>query len=69
MDPCVQIIELALKVCLVVLPCQPVYTGSGVAPERKVRRPEEFDVDMVEERSEPLFLPLPCGLPCAVQRL
>jgi hypothetical protein len=27
------------------------------------------DVDMVEKRGEPLLLPLPCGLPYAVQRL
>jgi hypothetical protein len=64
-----QIIELALKVCLVVLPCQPVYAGCSVSLEREERRPEKLDVDMVEERGEPLFLPLPCGLSYAIQRL
>jgi hypothetical protein len=33
------------------------------------RRSQHGGIDMVEERSEPLLLPLPCGLPYAVQRL
>src|SRR5438105_12074658 len=54
---------------LVVLPCHPVHARSGLALEREERRPECVDVEMVEKRGEPLFLPVPCGSPYAAQRL
>ena len=69
MDPSVQVLEPWLEVCLVVLPRHAIHPGSGFALERVERRPECVDVDMVEERGELLLLPLPCGLPYAVQRL
>src|SRR6516165_10749914 len=43
--------------------------GCGLALEREERRPECVDVEMVEKRGEPLFLPVPCSLPCAAQHL
>lgn len=68
-DPFVQVPEPRLKVCLVVLPRHAIHPGSGLALERVERRPKRVDIDMVEERSEPFLLPLPCGFPYAVQRL
>ena len=64
-----QSLEPRLEVRLVVLPCHAVHAGGGFALERVERRPERVDVDVVEKRGEPLLLPLPCGLPYAVQRL
>jgi len=37
--------------------------------ERVERRPQRFDTDMVEERSELFLLPLLCDVPYAIQRL
>src|SRR5215469_14214464 len=58
-----------LEVRLVVLPCHPVHARSGLALEREERRPQCVDVEMVEKRGEPLFLPVLCILPYAAQRL
>jgi hypothetical protein len=69
MDPCVQILELALEVCLVVLPGQTVHTRRSILLDLEERLPEQVDADMVEERGEPFLLPLPCCLPYALQRL
>ena len=69
MDPIVQILDPALEVCLVVLPRQPVHAGRGVPLEREERQPEQGEAEVVEERGEPFLLPVPCGLPYAVQRL
>ena len=56
LDPCMQIREPELEVCLVVLPCQPVY-GCGVPLQLKEREPKDSDADVVEGRGEPfLFL-------------
>jgi hypothetical protein len=68
MDPCVQILKFTLKVCLVVLPRQAVYSGRGVSLEGRERQLQQVAADMVEERGEPFLLPLLCGLPYAVQR-
>ncbi len=68
-DPRVQILNPAIKVSLVGPPCEPVHTGSGVPLEREERGPEHGRVEMVEERREPLRLPLSCSLPYACQRL
>src|SRR6185436_12546988 len=64
-----QISEVSVKVCFVGLPRQPVHTGGGVTLEREKCHPQQVDVDVVEERCEPLLLPLPCGLSYALQRL
>jgi hypothetical protein len=69
MDPSVQILNATIKVCLVVPPGQPVHTRCGFSLEREERLPKQFNAEMVEERSEPFLLPLPCGLPYAFQRL
>ena len=69
MDSSTEVLEIPLELRLVVLPCHPVDAGGGFAFERVERRPERVDVDMVEERGEPLLLPLLRGLPYAVQRL
>src|SRR6266404_5684583 len=68
-NPCVQIFEPGLELCLVVPPCQPVHAGCSVSLEREERQPEQVDADMVEERGEPFLLPLLCDLPYAAQRL
>src|SRR5499427_4433990 len=68
-DLSVEVLEIGLEVRLVVLPCHPVHARSGLALEREERRPKCVDVEMVEKRGEPLFLPVPCGLPYAAQRL
>ena len=64
-----EILEVALEVHFVVLPSHPVDSSGSPAFERVEGCPERFGVDMVEKRGEPLLLPLPCGLPYAVQRL
>ena len=64
-----QVLEIALEVCLVVLPRQPIHAGRGVLLEFEERLLEQFDADVVEERGEPLLLPFPCGFPYAFQRL
>ena len=69
MDPVVQISEVSVKVCLVVLPGQPVHPRRGVPLEIEERHSEQVEADVVEERGESFLLPLPCGLPYAVQRL
>jgi hypothetical protein len=63
-----QIHEPGLEVCLIVLPCQPVYAGCGVPFQLKERESKEIDTDVVEERGEPFLLPLPCRLSYAFQR-
>src|SRR6516162_4292343 len=68
-DLAVEVLEIGLEVRLVVLPCHPVHARSGLALEREERRPQCVDVEMVEKRGEPLFLPVPCSLPYAAQRL
>src|SRR5215510_12722607 len=64
-----QISEVSFKVCFVGPPRQPVHSGCGIALEREERLPEQVHAEVMEERSELLFLPLPCGLPYAVERL
>src|SRR4029077_16278083 len=68
-DPVVQIFEIALEVCLVVLPCQPVHTRCRVRLEFVERVLEKIDADVVEERDELLLLPFPCDFPYALQRM
>src|SRR3954452_9246017 len=69
MDPVVQISEVSVKVCLVVLPGQPVHSRRGVPLKIKERHADQVEADVMEERGEPFLLPVPCGLPYAVQRL
>ena len=69
MDPVVQIREVSLQVCLVVLPRQPVHAWGGITLEREERFPEQINAEVVEERGEPFLLPVPCGCPYTVQRL
>src|SRR5260370_24343032 len=57
MNPLVQVLELALEVCRVVLPRQPIDAGCSVLLEFEERPFEQVDADMVEERGEPLLLP------------
>src|SRR5256884_1257031 len=56
LDPIVQVPELALEVCLVVLPCQPIHAGCCVLLEFEERLFEQLGADVVEERGEPLLL-------------
>jgi hypothetical protein len=69
MNPLMQISEVSVKVCFVGRPRQSVHAGGGIAFEREERRPKAVDADVVEERCEPLLLPLPSSLPYALQRL
>src|SRR5258706_16036902 len=69
LDARVQVMEICLHICRVVLPCHPVYAGGCLPPDGEERIPEQFDVDMVEERCEPFLLPFPCGLTYARQHL
>src|SRR3954471_19581607 len=68
-DPCVQLLNPAIEVLFIGLPCHAVHARSGVALDRVERRSQHGRVDMVQKRGEPLLLPLPCGLSYAVQRL
>src|SRR6266566_824762 len=69
LDPVVQVLELVLEVCLVVLPRQPIHAGCSVLLEFEERPFEQVDADMMEERGEPLLLPFPRHFPYAFQRL
>src|ERR1700687_3216357 len=69
MNPLVQISEVSVKVCFLGRPRQSTHPGGGIAFEREERHPQAVDADVVEECSEPLLLPLPCGLPYAPPRL
>ena len=68
-DSGVQIRELALKVCLVVLPRHAVHARCRIPLEGEKRQPEQVDRDVMEKRGEPFLLPLPCGLPYALLHL
>src|SRR5712671_6380618 len=63
-----KIFEIALELCLVVLPHQPVHSRCRVHLELVERLREEIDADVVEERNKLLLLPFPCDFPYAVQR-
>ena len=65
----VQVLEVAPEGCLVLRPCQPIHAGGGVLFEFVEGVLKPVDGEMVEERSELLLPPLPCGLPYAIQRL
>ena len=49
-------LHITFKVCLVLLPRQPVHPGRGVAFEREERLPEQIHAEVVEERCELLLL-------------
>jgi hypothetical protein len=68
-DPFVQVLNPAIEVGLVVLPCQPIHTRRGAPLERKECRPENCWTEMVEERGGPFLLPVLCSVPYALQRL
>ena len=69
LDAIMQALDVAREVCLVVLPRQPIYAGSGVLVEFGERLYEQIDADVVEERGEPLLPPFPGHFPYAFQRL
>jgi hypothetical protein len=64
-----QVLDIAFEVCLVVLPPQPIHPRGGILLEFEERLFEQLDTEVVEERGEPLLLPLPCDLPYAFQLL
>src|SRR6266852_5457241 len=57
-DPIVQVFDIAIEVCLVVLPTQAVHPGRSVLLNFEKRQPEQSDTDVVEERGERFLLPL-----------
>src|SRR5690348_10078952 len=69
MNTAVQFPEPKLQACCVVIPGHAIHTGGGLALERIECHPERIDIDVVQERGEPFFLPLPCRVPYAVQAL
>jgi len=69
MDPYMQVLEIALKVCRIVLPPQPVHSRCGVLSEFEECLFEMIRTDVVKQRSELILLSLPCCLPYALQRL
>ena len=69
MDPGMQVLNTALKVLLVVPTCQPIYPSCSILLEFRECLCEVINTDVMEERGELLLLPLPCGLPYALQRL
>jgi hypothetical protein len=69
MDPGGQIQKLVLKVCLIVLPPHAVHAWCRISPEGEKPQPQQVNRGVVKKRGEPFLLPLPCGLPYALQRL
>src|SRR5215510_7705581 len=69
LDPSMQVLEIALKVCLVVVQRKPIYARRTIRLEFEERFFEHIDVDVVEERGEPLLLPFSRDFPYAFQRL
>src|SRR3981081_3161802 len=69
LDPIMQVLDIAFEVRLVGLPRQPIHAGGCVLLKFEERLLQEFGVDVVEERSEPLLPPFACDFPYAVQRL
>ena len=69
LDPSVQVLEIMLKVCLVILPRQPIYAGCSIRLEFEERLFEQIDIDVVEECGELLLLPFSRDFPYAFQRL
>jgi hypothetical protein len=69
MDPGMQVLKITLKVLLVVPTCQSIDPRCSVLLEFKECLFEMISTNVVEERGELLLLPLPCGLPYALQRL
>ena len=67
MDPCLQVLKVALQARLVVLPCHTVHPGRGTALGREERIPQQVDGDVMRQRGELLLLPLPCCVPYAIQ--
>ncbi len=55
MDPGMQVLEVALQVLPVVTPCHPVHPRRGLGLQRPIRRPQAFDINMVQQRDEPRF--------------
>jgi hypothetical protein len=64
-----QILKIALEVCLIGLARHAVGAGCGVLLELAERFGQHFGSDVVKERGEPLRPSLPCCLPYALQRL
>jgi hypothetical protein len=64
-----QILKIAIEVCLIVPPCHAVHSRCRILFEFEERLFEVIRTDVVEERGELLLCPLPCYLPYALQPL
>jgi hypothetical protein len=64
-----QVLDPAIEVCLIILPCQTIHARGGFPLESEECRPKYREAEMVKERGELLLPSLPCRLPYAVQRL
>ncbi len=60
MNPVAQILKVPLEIRPVVLPRHTVHPRRGFWADRPIRRPKAFDIDIVQERSEPCFPILSC---------
>ena len=64
-----QVLDTAIEVCLIGLPCQPIHARCGFSLQGEIRRPQSVDVvDMVQERREPRLLLPSCRLTYPLQR-
>ena len=66
-DALVQVLEFVLKPLPVLLPRHPVHSGSRLRLQPEIGLPQQINVDMVEQRGEPLFLVQFRGPPYTLQ--
>src|SRR5712671_1918379 len=66
-DTPVQVPEFLLKPRPVLLPRRPIHSGGRLSLQPEVGLPQQIDVDMVEQRGEPLLLVQFCRCPYTVQ--
>jgi len=55
-NPSVEITKVLLEIHAVVRPRHAVHPRRGLRPKREVRRPQTFNVNVMQERGEPRFL-------------
>src|SRR5207244_227315 len=66
-DALVQVLELFLKPLPVLRPRHPVHSGGRLSLQPEVGLPQQIDIDMVEQRGEPLPLVQFRGCPYTLQ--
>jgi hypothetical protein len=66
-DTVVEVHELVPETVAVCFPGHPVHTRRCLLPQPAVGRPQQFDIDMVQQSGEPFTLLFLCCLPYATQ--